>query len=191
MGDGDDRDAGPPVGREEQRTGLKWLARAPELEARRGENAVESQRQLLAIARRVERFEIEDADALERRTLNLLHEPREIRVAVALTGLQDRGYQRQLTAVWLNIGHAHETKQPRRSRRDPALRIFRGFVARLSGLPKNRERGGCTAARRVDAYFGSRTQPRDAAPILIPLGQAGLPALRDVSCVSVDRHLLA
>jgi hypothetical protein len=93
--------------------------------------------------------------------------------------------------VWLNIGHAHEAEQPRRSRRDSALRIFRRFVARLSGLPKNRERGGRTTARRIDAYFGSRTQPRDAVPILIPLGQAGLPALRDVSCVSVDRHLLA
>ena len=42
VGDGDDRDAGLAVGREEQRTGLEWVTASPDLEAGRGEDAVES-----------------------------------------------------------------------------------------------------------------------------------------------------
>ena len=114
MRDRDDRDARTAFGGEQQRSGLERLASAPELESRSRQHAVEPEREFLALARRVERLEIEDADALERRALNLLHEPREIGIALGWTALQDRRDQRLLPAVRLHVGRSRPVRADRR-----------------------------------------------------------------------------
>jgi hypothetical protein len=98
--DGDDRDARLARRGPEQAADIQRLALEPGREAGGGEQVVERHRQPEALLRREERLQVEDADALHRRVLDLLDDAGEIEVLpLPPGGVEDRRQQDVLPAL--------------------------------------------------------------------------------------------
>ncbi len=172
--DREDRDAGLAGVAAQQLAHVERHALHPELEARRGEQVVERQRQLEAILLRVERVEIEHADLGERRLLDLGDERGDVeRLAVGPRGAQDAREQDVLAALD-RVGVDPEQRQ--QAGRDRADLIAHGLrVGAIGGRregAQHRDGQAGVAARGVDGEVGGVAQALDTRTVLAPVCEA-------------------
>ena len=157
----------------QHRADVQRHAVEPHVEAGRRQHAVEAQRQLLAILGRIERFEVQHADAIERRPLDLLHQPRQIgRARGGRRRGQDRRNERQLAVVRAKLRVTGQRQQARRRAGDPRARVLVVLAAGAVQRAQQRQRRPGPAARCVDAHGGRALQGRDPVAGLVPLRQA-------------------
>ena len=105
MRDGDDRDARLAGRAVQQRRGVERLPLQPLLESGRGHQRVDLHGQREAVLGGIERLEIDDADALERRVLDELNQRRQIEVLPVVPGAgEQRGQERVLAAARIGVG---------------------------------------------------------------------------------------
>src|SRR5688500_3120058 len=151
-----DRDDGNPwlaVRGVEHPPEIEGVPGCPKLEPWCGQHAVEVQRQFLAIARGVERLEIEDSKAIERWTLDLLDQPRKVGGPIGRRLRQDRGQERLVAVVARRIDSS-ERQEPYRDVHGPGV----GGLALLAWRGPQRfqdgERRASPAAGGIDADAG-------------------------------------
>ena len=159
---------------------VERVALQPELEAGRGEQVVERQRELEAVLLREEGVEVEHADLGERRLLDLRDQRGEVeRLALGPRRAEDAREQDVLAALDRVGVDAEERQQARRDGAD----LLADAPPRRSG-----RRGGANepstetgrpgvAARRVDREVGRVAQALDARAVLAPVGEALRPQL--------------
>ena len=170
--DRDHRDGRAPGRVVEHRAHVQRNAVEPHVESRRGQHAVEPQRQLLAFLGRVVGFQVEHADAVERGLLNLLHQPRQIRRGRRRRGCEDGRQERQLAVVRAHLRVAGQREQARRGARDARPGIFVALAVRRPQRTQQGQRRAGAAARRQHAHGRGVPQLRDACGRLVPVRQA-------------------
>ena len=157
---------GLPFGRIEQARRVERLAFEPLLEPGRGQQAVEPHRELEALLRREERLEIEDADLVEGRRLDLLDERspdrdrgRPPRPPPNSAG---RSVCSRLRGGRLDAGERQHARcrcwRPVRR----AARCRSRTLRRRGKRAEDRDRHAGAAAGRVDGEVGGVAQPLDA-----------------------------
>ena len=147
-----------------------------------GEQVVEAHRQLEALLRRIEGFEIQHADPRDRRRPDLLDERWQIEVAARAPGrVEDRGDQDVLAALD-GIGRDAEEREQAGGDAADAVAKQLGVVAdhrwrRREGL-EDGDGETRLAARRVDGDVDRLAKATDARAVLAPVGEALRPQLR-------------
>jgi hypothetical protein len=177
----DDRDARPAFGGVEQALDVECFAVQPGLEPRRGEQAVDAQREIGAVFRGIEALEIEHADAVEGRLLDGLDDRGEVRALPLAPGrIEDRREQDVLAALDRVRLDAEQREQARHRGADAVLEC-RGVAQRLGARrgerAQHRQRTAGIRARRIDRDLRGGAQSRDALAVLAPLGEAVAPGL--------------
>ena len=180
--DREDRDARLAGVAAQQLADVERHALHPELEAGRGEQVVERQRELEAILLRVERVEVEHADLGERRLLDLGDQRGDVeRLAVGPGGAEDAREQDVLAALDRVGVDPEQRQQAGRDRADLIAHGLRvGAIGRRRERAEHRDGQAGVAARRVDGEVGGVAQALDARAVLAPvreaLGSTALPA---------------
>ncbi len=173
---------GLPCRRVEQALDVERLALHPRAEPRRGQQVVERHRELEPLGRREERLEIHDADLLHGRCLNQLNQRGDVEVtSLPPRGVHDRREQDVLAALDRVGVDAQQSQQARRGRRDPfahQVGVAEEVGRRRGERLHDRQLQARVGSRRVDGELGRVLQARDAAAVLVPLRQAGLPEVR-------------
>ena len=117
MSDRDDREPWASVGSSQHAGDVEGLAFEPGGEARRCEQIVDAHRKRPAFGGGKEGLELEDADALDRRLLDLVDQAREVEVAPFAPGALDEVREQDVLTALDRIGvfavDAHESEQAR------------------------------------------------------------------------------
>ena len=160
---------------------VERLAFQPRAEAGRGEQVVDGRGEREAILRRIKRFHVHHADALDARGLNFLNQRGEVEIAAVLPGaLNDVGEEDGFAALRRVGFDAHQTEQAADGGVDAfaqQLAVVEDRLRRRGEGIENGDGNAGVAARRVDGELGRFAQPPDALAVLVPTGEALLPQL--------------
>ena len=192
--DGEDRDARLSLRRVQQAGDVQRLALQPRLEARRGQQVVQRHRQRKPLLGRVERLQVEHADARRPAAIARLDQRPQVEVPPLLPGVaQDRGEQDVLPALDRVRLDAEQSQQRGRGGVDALaqqLRVLDDGRSRRGERLENRDRQARRAARSVHGEVRRLAQPPDAARVLPPGGEPVLPELRLLAGVLLGRDSL-
>ena len=182
MRDGHHRDTRLSGRGVEQALDVERLALHPRAEPRRGQQVVERHRELEPLGRREERLEIHDADLLHGRCLDQLNQRGDVEVtSLPPRGIHDCGEQDVFAALDRVGVDAQQSQQARRGRGDPfahQVGVAEEVSWRRGERLEDRQLQARVGSWRVDGEFRRILQACDAAAVLVPFRQAGLPQVR-------------
>jgi hypothetical protein len=172
-----DRHAWLALGRAQQTSDVERLATRPACRRWRRQQGVDRDGQIRALFLGKKCFELDHANALERRRLNLTDDARQIERLAGRPSLRKNLRQEHVLTAAQRIGlDADQPEQPRHGALDFArkqLRVFEhGRVRRLERAEQRQlDAGG--AARRVDGEVAGVTKAGNSVGILAPFSQTG------------------
>ena len=154
-----------PLRRPEQAPHIERLSLEPGIKARRGGDCVEPASELKAIGGRIEIFQFQKANALDRRRGDRAYERAEIDIlSAAPEGIDDGRYQHMLAAASRLGVDARQRQNSGDKRFDPlpaGLGIDKiPFLGRLQAL-KHCQRPTAGAAGGIDSHINAVAQPSD------------------------------
>src|SRR3954469_25414461 len=182
MRDGDDRDARFPFGRAKQRGHVEGHALEPRREAGRRDEVVHRERELLPFLLRIERFDVEHADAPDRWLLDLADEGRDVEVSTLRPRVREDRRQQDVLAALDRVGLDADKTQEARDGRDDAFAQELAILAQRRGRRgerrQDRDRDARARAGGVHGELRRVSQAADALAILAPRRETVLPELR-------------
>jgi hypothetical protein len=178
--DREDRGTGTAVARVQHRAHVERLALEPGVEARGRQEIVELGGEGEPVLRRIERFQIQRADARHRGRLDGLDQGGDVEVAsLRPRGLEELGHQDVLAApegVRVDAEQAQEARGGGRDALAQEILVVTDRGARRGERADHRDGPAGRAPRSIDDHVGRLAQAADAVPGLAPVRQALRPA---------------